>query len=155
MKSQLFSCVHRIIHRTVHRKIHCNQYHYHYQYQYQNNKENIRKTAVCGLAFAHTSKMYELHKKWMSFLTYQVPVDSTEIFNISFGKKIKSIQKHFRGFQGISQKSVPSLYKVYRLFPQYFRKYKFNDWHLLIGKLRWWQDKNYQTVRGISHEERI
>nr|DAX99018.1 MAG TPA: hypothetical protein [Caudoviricetes sp.] len=63
MKSQLFSCVHRIIHRTVHRKIHCNQYQYHYQYQYQNNKENISKTAVYGLAFARTSKMYELHKK--------------------------------------------------------------------------------------------
>nr|DAN99457.1 MAG TPA: hypothetical protein [Caudoviricetes sp.] len=31
-------------------------------------------------------------------MTYQVPVDSIETFNISFGKKTKSIQRQFRGF---------------------------------------------------------
>nr|DAN99458.1 MAG TPA: hypothetical protein [Caudoviricetes sp.] len=53
----------RKIHRTVTRKIRCNQYQYHHQYHYHNNKKNIRKTAVCGLASVHTSEMYELHKK--------------------------------------------------------------------------------------------
>nr|DAL16695.1 MAG TPA_asm: hypothetical protein [Caudoviricetes sp.] len=51
----------------------------------------------------HSHLMYNLHKNVTLFLTYQAPVNPTVFFNISFGKRQKSIQRHFRGFQAISK----------------------------------------------------